>query len=52
MNEMLQNEEGDDPYNGDQNGWPLVLLLRVTKANGKPLPIWWVYRKSNVTNAT
>ena len=39
MNEMLQTEEGDDPYKGDQNGQPFVLLLRVMQANGKPLPI-------------
>ena len=30
MNEMLQTEEGDDPYKGDQNGQPFVLLSRVT----------------------
>ena len=39
MNEMLQTEEGYDPYKGDQNGQPFVLLLRVMQANGKPLPI-------------
>ena len=39
MNEMLQIDEGDDPYKGDQNGQPFVLLLRVTRYNGKPLPI-------------
>ena len=39
MNEMLQNEEGDDPYKGEQNGQPFVLLLRVIQVNGKPLPI-------------
>ena len=39
MNEVLQNEEGDYPYKGDQNGQPSVLLLRVMQANGKPLPI-------------
>ena len=39
MNEVLQNEEGDDPYKGDQNGQPFILLLRVVLANGKPLPI-------------
>ena len=36
MNEMLKMEEGDDPYMGDQNGQPFVLLLRVTQSNGKP----------------
>ena len=39
MNEMLQNEKGDDTYNGDWNGQPFILLLRVTQTNGKPLPI-------------
>ena len=39
MNEMLQNEERDDTYKGDQNGQPFILLLRVMQANGKPLPI-------------
>ena len=39
MNEMLQTEEGDDPYKEEQNGQPFVLLLRVTQSNGKPLPI-------------
>ena len=39
MSEVLQNEEGDDPFKGDQNGQPFVLLLRVMQANGKPLPI-------------
>ena len=38
MNEMLQTEEGDDPYKGDQNGHPFVLLLRVMQAYGKPSP--------------
>ena len=39
MNKMLKTEEGDDPYMGDQNGQPFVLLLRVMQSNGKPLPI-------------
>ena len=39
MSEMLQTEEGHDPYKGYQNGQPCVLLLRVTQSNGKPLPI-------------
>ena len=39
MYKMLQNEEGDDPYKGDQNGQQFVLLLRVMQANGKSLPI-------------
>ena len=41
MNEMLQTEEENDPYKGDQKGQPFVLLLRVTQTNGKPLPIGW-----------
>ena len=39
MNEMIKTEEGDDPYMGDRNRKPFVLLLRVTQSNGKPLPI-------------
>ena len=39
MNEMLKTEEGDDPYMGNQNGQPFVLLLRVTQSNGKPLTV-------------
>ena len=39
MNEMIKTEEGDDPYMGDWNRQPFVLLLRVTQSNGKPLPI-------------
>ena len=39
MNEMLQNEERDDTYKGDQNGQLFILLLRVIQANGKPLPV-------------
>ena len=39
MDEVLQNEEGDDPYKGDWNRQPFILLLRVMQANGKPLPI-------------
>ena len=39
MNEVLQNEEENDTSKGDQNGQPFILLLRVTQANRKPLPI-------------
>ena len=39
MNEMIETEEGDDPFMGDQSRQPFVLLLRVTQSNGKPLPI-------------
>ena len=34
MNEMLQNEEDDDTYKGNQNGQISILLLRVMQANG------------------
>ena len=39
INEMVKVEDGDDCHQGDQNDQPFVLLLRVTQANGKPLPI-------------
>ena len=39
INEMVKVEDGDDCCWGDQNDQPFVLLLRVTQANGKPLPI-------------
>ena len=39
MCEIIKNEEGDYLHRGDQNEQPSVLLLRVTQANGKPLPI-------------
>ena len=39
MNEAIKTEEGDDPFMGDENEQPFVLLLRVTQLNGKPLPI-------------
>ena len=38
MDEVLQNEEGEDPYKGDLNRQPFILLLRVMQANGKQLP--------------
>ena len=31
MVEMIQPEEGVDPYMGDQSGQPIILLLRVTQ---------------------
>ena len=37
--EVIKTEEGDDPFIGDQNEQPFVLLLRVTQLNGTPLPI-------------
>ena len=30
MNEVIKTEEGDDPFMGDWNEQPFVLLLRVT----------------------
>ena len=39
MNEVIKTKEGDDPFIGDQNEQPFVLLLRATQSNGKPLPI-------------
>ena len=39
MREMIKTEEGDDLHSRDWNEQPFVLLLRVTQANGKPLPI-------------
>ena len=39
INEMVKAEDGDDCHQGDQNDQQFVLLLRVTQANGKPLPI-------------
>ena len=39
MNEMMKAEERDDQFMEDQNGQPFVLLLKLMKSNGKPLPI-------------
>ena len=39
MDEMIKTEEGDDSYMGDQSRQPFVLLSKVTKSNGKSLPI-------------
>ena len=39
MNELIKTEEGNDPFMGDQNEQPFVLLLRVTQSNAKLLPI-------------
>ena len=39
MSEVVKTEVGGDLYVGDWSGQPLVLLLKVTQANGKPLPI-------------
>ena len=37
--EVIKTEGGDEPFLGNQNEQPFVLLLRVTQLNGKPLPI-------------
>ena len=39
ISEAVEVEERDDHHPGDQNDQLFVLLLRVTQANGKPLPI-------------
>ena len=39
INEIYKVEDGEDYHQGDQNDQPFVLLLRVTQANGKPLPV-------------
>ena len=39
ISETVEVEERDDHCQGDQNNQPFVLLLRVTQANGKPLPV-------------
>ena len=39
INKMVKVEDGEDCFQGDQNDQPFVLSLRVTQANGKPLPI-------------
>ena len=39
ISETVDIEERDGHHQGDQDNQPFVLLLRVTKANGKPLPI-------------
>ena len=39
INEIGEVEDGDDCHRGEQNDQPFVLLLRVTQANGKQLPV-------------
>ena len=46
MNEVMKIEGGDDPYMGDRNEQPFVLLLRVTQWNGNPLPLGGFTRKA------
>ena len=39
IEEIAQVEEGDECHHIDPKDWLFVLLLRVTQANGRPLPI-------------
>ena len=46
INEMVKVEDGENCHQGDQNDQPFVLLLRVTQAKGKPLPIGGFTRRA------
>ena len=39
IEEIVKVEEGDECHHTDLKGRLFVLLLRVTQANGRPLPI-------------
>ena len=39
MEKITQVEEGDECHHPDLKDWQFVLLLRVTQANGRPLPM-------------
>ena len=39
MEKIMQVEEGDECHHPDPRDQQFVLLLRVTQANGRPLPI-------------
>ena len=39
MDEEVKVEEEEGYFKGDKSEQPFVLLLRVTQASGKPLPI-------------
>ena len=39
VEEVVNVEEGDEHHHTDPKDWLFVLLLRVTQANGRPLPI-------------
>ena len=41
IEEVVKVEEGDECHHQDPKDWLFVLLLRVTQANGRPLPIVW-----------
>ena len=41
MGEEVKVEEEEGYLRGDKREQPFVLLLRVTQASGKPLPIGW-----------
>ena len=39
MEKITQVEEGDECHHPDLKDWQFVLLLRVTQANSRPLPV-------------
>ena len=39
MEKIMQVEEGDECHHPDPRDWQFVLLLRVTQANDRPLPM-------------
>ena len=39
MEKIMQVEEGDECHHPDSKEQQFVLLLRVTQANGRPLPM-------------
>ena len=39
MEKITEFEEGDECPHPDSRDWQFVLLLRVTQANGRPLPV-------------
>ena len=43
MGEEVKVEDEEGYLGEDKREQAFVLLLRVTKANGKPLPIGWAY---------
>ena len=43
IEEITQVEEGDECHHPDLRDQQFMLLMRVTQANGRPLPIWGIY---------
>ena len=39
MEKIMQVEEDDECHHPDPRDWQFVLLLKVTQANGRPLPM-------------